>query len=198
MPLPQTGVRCGQPVLARIKEIAQDAVEVEIHEPRPLVQEKWPVQEHFLERHQPLFELRQQLLLLRPPLVEAAAPELAFLVPEEGKLVRRRHYLASVNVVELEADAFDLVLDVTPDKGLHALQFPREQPKLKLGVEVLGDYLRILVHLEDDRFAVPNDGHAVIALPGQSPDQRAVAVGNVGDLESSAGELEDAPLDDAK
>ena len=77
------------------------------------------MQQHFLERHQPLFELGQQLLLLRPPLVKAAAPELAFLVPEEGDLVRRRHHLAPVNIVEPEPDAFDLVLDVAPNNGLH-------------------------------------------------------------------------------
>ena len=99
------------------------------------------MQQHFFKRHQPLFELGQQLLLLRPPLVEAATPELAFLVPEKRELVRRRHHLVPVNVVEPEPGAFDLVLDVAPDNGLHALQFPREQPKLKFGVEVLGDDL---------------------------------------------------------
>ena len=33
-------MRGRQPVLARIKEIAQDAVQVEVHKPRPLVQEE--------------------------------------------------------------------------------------------------------------------------------------------------------------
>jgi hypothetical protein len=58
MPLPQSGVRGRQPVLAGIKEIAQDAIEVEVHEPRPLAQEKRLMQEHFFKRNQPLFELR--------------------------------------------------------------------------------------------------------------------------------------------
>ena len=38
----------------------------------------------------------------------------------------------------------------------------------------------------------PNDRHAVIALAGQPPDQGTVAVGNIGNLESCAGELKDA------
>ena len=110
------------------EEIAQDAVEVEVHKPRLLVQEKRLIHQHLFEWDQPLLQLRQQLLLLRAPLVEAAASILAFLVPQKRNLVRGWHELLPVNVVELEPDALDFVLDVAPQDGLHALQFPRKQP----------------------------------------------------------------------
>ena len=83
MPLVEAGVRGGEPVLAGIKEIAEDAVEVEVNEPGPLVQKEWFMQQHFLKGNQSLLELGQQILLLRPPLVKAAPPELAFLVAEK-------------------------------------------------------------------------------------------------------------------
>ena len=52
--------------------------------------------------------------------------------------------------------------------------------------------------LEDHGFAVPDDRHAVVALLGQSPDQRAVLIGNIGDFERRPGKFQDAPLDDAE
>src|SRR5437773_5662159 len=45
----------GEPVMARVKEIGQHAVEIEIHETRPLIQEVRFVDQHLLERDQPLF-----------------------------------------------------------------------------------------------------------------------------------------------
>ena len=194
----EASVRGGQPIVPRIKEVGEHAVEIEIHEPWPLVQQEGLVQQHFLKRNQPLLQLGQQILLLRPPLVDAPAPELAFLVAQKRQLVGGRDHLLPVNVVELEADAFDLVFDVLPEDGLHAFQPPGEQPELELGVEVLGDDLGILADLENDGFAVPDDRHAVVALSGQPPDQGAVTAGNIGDLEAGTGELEDAALDNAE
>ena len=56
----------------------------------------------------------------------------------------------------------------------------------------------MVVGLEHHGFAVPDDGHAVVALAGQPPDQRAVAVGDVDDSEAGAGVLQNAPLHDAE
>ena len=156
------------------------------------------MRQHHLEGQQRSAQLFEQGRLLAAPLVQAAAPELAFLVPQEGQLLGRRHELLPVNVVEPEAGAFDLVFDVAPEDGVHALQCLGEQAELEFGVEIFGDDLRIVVDFKDDGPAVPDDGHAVIALPGQSPDQGAVGRGNVGDFEGGAGKFQNAALDDAE
>ena len=184
--------------MAGIQEITEDAVEIEIDEPGPLVQEEGPVHQHFFERDQSLFELGQQSLLLRPPLVEASPPILAFFVADKRHLVRAGNYFLPVNVIELEADAYHLVFDALPDQRLYALQLPGEQPEPEFAIEVLSDDLGVLADLEDDGFAVPDDRHAVVALSGQPPDQGAVTAGNVGSCKWGARELQDAALDEAE
>src|SRR5437867_5097129 len=119
-----------QPVMARKEEIGQHAVEIEIDEPRALIQEKRFVNQHFLERNQPLFKLREQLLLLGAPLGEAPAAKFAFLVTEEPQPVARRHDLLPINVVELEAATLDLVFDVPPKNRLHPFQLDRKSTRL--------------------------------------------------------------------
>src|SRR3989442_15857817 len=56
----------------------------------------------------------------------------------------------------------------------------------------------MVVGFEPPGFAVPDDGHGVVASAGQPPDQRAVAVGDVDDSEAGGGVLQNAPLHDAE
>ena len=46
--------------------------------------------------------------------------------------------------------------------------------------------------------SIANNGHAVIAFAGQPPDQRAIAIGNIGDFEAVAGKFENPPLHNAE
>src|SRR5580765_5272238 len=198
MPLFQPGVGGGQLVVARIKKVCQHAVEVEIDKERALAQQEPMADQHLLARYQSPSQAREQSLLLRPPLVQAAAAELPFLVPEETELVGFGNQFTPVNVVELETETFHLVFNVSPEQRLDAFQITREKAELELVVEVLRDHLRIVVGLEHDGFAVPDDGHGVVAPASQTPDQRAVAVGDVEDAEADAGVLQNPPLHDAE
>src|SRR5206468_6382231 len=102
------------------------------------------------------------------------------------------------NVVKLETDAFDVIFNGAPEDGLHPFEFPGKQANLEIGVEVFRDDLRVVVDLEDDLFAVADDRHAIIALFGQTQDQAAITVRDVGDFETGAGEFQDPALDDAE
>ncbi len=157
--------------MAGVEEVAQHAVEVEIDKPGLLVQQERFEHQHFFEGNQALLQLRQQALALRLPLAEAAAAELAFFVAQEAKLFGNRHELPPVDVVELEANTFNLILNIPPEKGLHTLHLPREQAKLKFRVQILGNDLGILADLKDNGLAVADDRNPIIALSAQTPDQ---------------------------
>src|SRR5437588_4433394 len=139
--------------MAKMKKITQHYIKTKINEARPLVQEERLVQQHFMERNQLLRHLRQQILPLSPPLLQATPPKLAFFVAHESKLVRRRHHLLPVNIVELETKSFDFAFDVPPKNGLHPFQRPGKQPALEPGANVLGNDLRMLADFQSDPFA---------------------------------------------
>src|SRR6266498_784932 len=135
-------------IVPGVKKIGEHAPEVEVHETRLTVQEKGPVGQHLLERNQEHGQLGGQRSLAGPPLVEAAATELPLLVPSIGQLFSGRNEFPKVSVVELEGQSLDVVLDVAPDNPLQAVPLGREQAQLQFRVEILGDDLRVLIHLE--------------------------------------------------
>src|SRR5213078_4215322 len=101
-------------IVARVKKVGQDPPEIKVDKTRSVTQQKRPASQHLLERNEQGGQVGQQRLLVGAPLFEAAAAELAFLVPEMAELVGRRHELAIVDVVQLKAHPFHFVLDVTP------------------------------------------------------------------------------------
>jgi len=156
------------------------------------------VQQHLVERQKALRETFQQLRLLVLPLLQAMAAELAFLVPHEGPPFRFGHELLPVNIVEFETAAFHFAFNAAPEDALHAFTLAREQAELKFIIQILPDHLRVVVGFKHDGFAVFDDRHAVITALGQLPNQRALRVGDVDDVEFCAGVFQDAALHDAK
>ena len=191
-------VPSGQLVMAGVEKIFEHAEQIEIHKARPVVEHERLVRQHHLEWKQPFLKLLEPEFLILAPLVEAAAAELALLVPEKRKLFGQRDKFLPINVVEPERRAFDLVFDAAPEDGLHVAPFVREQSEFEFLVEILGDDLRIVVDFKNHILAVADDRHAVITLLRQFPDQRAVLVWNVCDFERRAGKFQNAPLHDAK
>jgi len=198
MPALDLRVRFGQFVMSGVKEIAKHSEEVEIHEAGAVINQKLAVPQHLFERAEPLFKLVEQFALLRAPMIQTAAPELALLVPDEEQPVGLRDEIAPMDVREFEARPFDVVLDVSLEDGLKALKFCGEQAERKFLIQILGDDLRIVVQLEHDVAPVTNDRHPVVTFLGELPNQSAVAVGDVGDFEPRSGEFQDATLDDAE
>ena len=198
MPLLDTFVPHGQFVVTGKKKIIQNAQQVEIHEARLVIEEELFVREHRFKWRQHFLKLLEQTLLLRAALIKTAATELAFLVAQERRLIVLCDKFLPVNIVELEAHAFDLVFDEAPENRLHTTPFCGKQTKFHFLIEILCDDLGIVVQLEHDSFAVADDGHAVIAFAREFPDERAVACAwKIGDFETNAGKFEDAPLDEA-
>ena len=76
-----------------------------------------------------------------------------------------------------------MVFDEPPKNAVHAAKRFREKVQLEFAVDVFGDDLRVFVRFKDHGATVAEDGHAIIALPGQAPDQRAVRDGNIDDFE---------------
>src|SRR6266851_4419146 len=106
---PRVGGR--QAIVAGIKKIAKHPVEIEVHKPGTPVNQERLVQQHFLEGDEPLLQLGQQFFLARAPAFDAAPSKLALFVPEEAQMIGGRHHFPPINVIELEAYAFDVVLD---------------------------------------------------------------------------------------
>src|SRR6266516_7741615 len=116
MPFFQTRVGGGQFVVARIEKVRQHAVEVENDKARAFTDQERLANQHLFARNQSLGKCRKQSLLLRPPLVQAAAAELPFLVPEEAELVGFGNEFAPVHVLELESETFHLVFKIPPEQ----------------------------------------------------------------------------------
>ena len=198
VPAPQARVRGGQTVTTRIEKISKHAEQIEIHEERAIAQQEGLADQHFFAGNEGLFQLGQQTFLVRLPLVQAAAAELALFMANEPDLVICRHYLLPVNIIQAETGAFNFALDIAPQDGLDALEFPRKQPQAQLGIQVFGDDLGFLADLEDNRLSVTNDRHAVIPLLREPPNQRTLSIGDIGNLESDAREFQDSALDNTK
>ena len=164
IPILDASMRRREAVMAGIKEITEDAIEIEIEKMGPVIEQERPVEQHLLKGHQQLRQLLKQFLLLPAPLIEATAAKLPFLMPQKAELVRSWDEFLPINIIQLEADAFDLVFDVAPKDALLAFQFPRKQTELQLRIQVFGNYLRIFVHLKNNRPSILNDRNAVVPL----------------------------------
>jgi hypothetical protein len=116
-------------------------------------------------------------------LVQATAAELAFFVAEKTDPIVGGDHFFPIDVIEFEGETFDVVFNVTPKNRLDALVFPGEQTEFQFAIDILGNHLGIFADLEQDRFAIANDRHRVIALAGQFPDQGTVSIGDIGDFE---------------
>ena len=185
-------------VMAGVEKILDDAEEIEIAKERAISEEKLFFVEHLLARQEGGFDLGEELFLLFGPGVEAAAAELALFVADEAEVVGFGNHLAPVNVVELEAWRFDVVLDVAPEDLLDADPFAGEEVELEFFGDVFGNDLRGVGGFENDGGTVFENGDLVVAFAGEFPDEGAVAVGDVADFELGAGEFEDAPRDNAE
>src|SRR5712672_1793636 len=108
--------------MSRVEEVGEHSIQIEIDEARALIEQIRFVEQHFFEWHQFVFELREHLLSFRAPFVDATAAKFSLFVPKETKLVRCRHHLAPINVVQFKADIFNLALDVSPQDGLNTVK----------------------------------------------------------------------------
>src|SRR5436190_2521423 len=187
-----------QLVMAGVKEVGQHAVKIEIDEVRRVIEQIIAIFEHDFERRQQAGEVFEQLRRLRAPLIDTAATKLAFFMADEAELVGFGDEFLVENVVQFETDTFDFVFNVAPKDSFGAGPEMRKEPEIKFFVEIFGDDLGIVAGFEHDRFAVTNDGHAVIAFAGQFPDQSAIMIRNVRDLEGNPAEFQDAFLDEAE
>jgi len=191
-------MRGEQLVLAGIKEIGEDAPQVEINEMRLRAEEEGALLEHELKRDQDLGQALEEFLALFEPLLEAAAPELALLEADEREPLRLGQKLLIVAVVEAKASVFNFAFDVAPQEAVHALERFGEQAEIELGGKILGDNLRVLIGFKDDHPSVANDRNQIVPLAGDAPDGGTVGVGDIDRLESHAGVFEDAPLDETE
>lgn len=157
--------------MARVEEIGEHAVEVEINETRPGIQQKRPVQDHFLKWQELLFELAQHLGLPGSPLIDATPAELTLLVPQKHKVFRPGHKFLVIDVVQLETEPFDLVLDPTPQDGLNPLHVPGKQPQFEPRVEVPSDDLGIVADFKEDGSAVANNRQPIVPAGRELPHQ---------------------------
>lgn len=188
----------GEAVVAGVQIIPEHAEQVEVGEARPVIQQEGAVEQHLFEGRKLGGELGDEQLLLGAPEIDATAAELAFFVPQETEMTRCGHKFPVVDVIQTKADAFDIILDVTPEDALESAQFTGEEAELELVIEILGDDLGIFLRLEDDLTTVLQHRHLIVALLGELPDDGAVVVGDFDGLVGNLSEVEDASLNDYK
>jgi hypothetical protein len=199
MPGADVGQRFGDGVMPRIKEIFQNAEQVEVCEAGLFAENKFGVRQHLFEREKFLFQLTEQVLLLCAPLVNTAAPEFALLVAYERNLVSLGDEFLEMNIVQLETHGLNFVLDVTAEDRLQPFGQGGKKSQPEFLVEVAADVLRVVAGFKNDLGTITDDGHGVILFLRQPPDERAIAsLGQIVDLELRAGKFKDAALDDAK
>ena len=154
--------------------------------------------QHVFERAEILFQLLDQLALLRAPLIETTAPKLPFFVAQIPELIGLGDDFLPIDVIQLERAAFDFLLDVAPQNGLNTAQFRGEKPELELVVQILCNDLGIVLQFEYHGVSVLDDRDLIVSLFGEFPNQRSFSGGDIDDLESSSGEFKDLPLNDTE
>src|SRR6266498_5158539 len=184
-------------IVAGVKKVGQDPPKIKVDKTRPVAEQKRPAGQHLLERNEQGGQVGEQRLLAGAPLLEAAAAELAFLVPEMAELLGGRDEFPVIHVVQFKAQPFHFVLDVAPEDALQAVPLRPEKAQVEFGVEIFGDDLRIVVRFEQDVASVLQDGDLVVALFGQTSDQGTVPSRNVDDFMRVAAQLQNAPLHQA-
>ena len=118
-------------VMTGEQEIFQHAEEIEIDEARTHVEQEGAFAEHLLVRHEALREAGEQILLIAPPRVDAAASELAFLEPQIIQTRGGGDELFVTRVVQFKREPLHVVFNVTPEDCLQAAEFVREQAELQ-------------------------------------------------------------------
>src|ERR1039458_1887234 len=179
--------------MAREQKIFQHAKQIEIHEQRTFAQKKFRMREHLFKWHEAGFQFFQPHLLVFAPLVNAAAPELAFFEAQILELPAGRSVLAVVNVVQPERGALDFIFNGAPENGLHAFALGGKQAEVQLLIQMLGDDLLVIRVVENNLRAVADDRHAVVFLLRQLPDQRAFLRRHIDDFEFYPGKFENTP-----
>src|ERR1043166_5872321 len=111
-----------------IEEGGEHAPEIEIHETGARIEQKIPVPDHLFKGHEPHGQVRQQLLLLLKPLVETAPAKFPFLKAQILELLGSGNEFLVISIVQFEGEAFDVILDVTPNDFLNPIPLRREQP----------------------------------------------------------------------
>src|ERR1019366_1062852 len=101
--------------MAGVKKIFQHPEQIEIHKARAVIEHERLVRQHHLKWKQPFLKLLEPEFLILAPLVEAAATELALLVPEKWKLFGWRDKFFPINVIQPERRAFNLVFNAAPE-----------------------------------------------------------------------------------
>src|SRR6185437_9947068 len=172
-----------QVVMAAKKKVLQHSEKVKVHKTRYFTEQKRAMHQHLLERHEAIVKLPQPVALVGAPLLDAAPAEFALLEPDVLQLVSRADVFLVKNVVQTESRSFDIILNVPPENALHAFQLSRKKSQPQLRVQVLGNHLRLVAHLENVGAAVHDHWYAVIALTGEFPDECAVLRGDVDDFE---------------
>lgn len=197
-PFANVPVRLGQFVMTGIKKIAQHAIEAEIEKPGLFIQNEGFLRKHHLIREQTLLQQFKPLFLIFAPLIKTTAAKFTFLVSQEIELLGGRHIFQPVNVIQAKGGVFNFALHVAPQDGLNVTPFLREETEFKFVVDILGDYLGITADFKNDGLAITEDGHLVITLASEFPDERTVVGGDVRDLEPFAAELQNSALDEAE
>src|SRR6266542_2904547 len=90
-------------IVAGVKKVGQDPPKIKVDKTRPVAEQKRPAGQHLLERNEQVGQVGEQRLLAGAPLLEAAAAELAFLVPEMAELLGGRDEFPVIHVVQFKA-----------------------------------------------------------------------------------------------
>src|SRR3569833_588073 len=183
--------------MAAVEEILQHPEKVKVNKARHLTEQKRMVHQHLLERQQARFEFFEPLALVRPPLFDAAAAEFAFLKAEILQLISRAAVFLVVDIVQAKRGAFHVVFNEAPLNALHTLDLSGEQPETEFRIQIFGDDLCLFAQLKYIGPAIHEQGHAVIALAGEFPDEGAVLRGDIDDFERRSRIFQNASLNQA-
>src|SRR5665213_4316139 len=119
-----------------MEESRQHSPQIKIDKMRRFPHKEGPSRQHRFKGHEGLRELRHQLRLLGPPLLQAAAAELSFFVAQETQALRLGHKFLPINIVQLETRRFNLVFDISPQNPVHSAKQLRKKVQLKFSVHV--------------------------------------------------------------
>lgn len=163
-----------------VAEVAEDPEKQEIGITGSFSEEKGGFGKAPIEWLQEGAGLCEQGILLGGPLLDAAAPEFAFLVADKKSPGDGIPHLGDeLQVAEAEADAFDFVLEVVEDDRDEAVPLPGKKPTFAVTfVDVAGDVLAVVAGFEDKFAIVLEYGHLVIGSIRQQENLAAVPGGN--------------------
>lgn len=197
MPASQV-LEIGQLGLAAEQVVAEDAIQVVIHEQGAIGQQKRRSRQHVVDGLQEFRKLCAQIPSVGGPFLNASPSEFPFLVANEHRPFDEGAGWNDVGVVDLESHRLEIVLDIAGENQLEPINLFGKEVESITPIHVTGHLLSEIRKVADPAFPVDQAGHRVALAFRGFDDRRSIMVRDVLEPKRNMVSGQDVPDGDAE